>query len=106
SNRLDSLAVELQRLDINLAGDLETSRRKIEYQVAKISSKTANQIMERDDRALRDARSLNGLAFPEKHLQERLYSIIPFIAKFGPGLVDDLYPAVRTECPDHQLVVI
>jgi hypothetical protein len=44
--------------------------------------------------------------FPEKHLQERFYSIVPFIAKFGPGLVDELYSAVRIECPDHQFVVV
>jgi hypothetical protein len=62
--------------------------------------------MARDEQATRDARSLNGLVFPEKHLQERFYSIVPFIAKFGPGLVDELYSAVRIECPDHQFVVV
>jgi bacillithiol biosynthesis cysteine-adding enzyme BshC len=106
SETLDSLSSELQRLDITLAAALDTSRRKIEYQVAKIARKTANQIIARDQQALRDARSLNGLMFPEKHLQERLYSILPFIAKFGPGLIEELYPAVRLECPDHQLAVI
>jgi hypothetical protein len=49
---------------------------------------------------------LSGLVYPEKHLQERLYSIVPFIAKFGPGLVDELYKAVRIDCPDHQFVVV
>ena len=92
--------------DITLAGALGTSRRKIEYQVGKIARKTATQIMARDEQAVRDARSLNGLVFPEKHLQERLYSIVPFIAKFGPGLVDELYSAVRIECPDHQFLVV
>lgn len=103
---LDALKSDLGQFDITLAGALETSRRKIEYQVGKIARKTANQIMSRDDQALRDARSLHGLAFPERHLQERLYSIVPFIAKFGPGLIDELYSAVRTECPDHQFVVV
>jgi bacillithiol synthase len=106
SNALDALSGDLQRFDITLAAALETSRRKIEFQVGKIARKTAAQIMARDEQALRDARSLNGLVFPEKHLQERLYSIVPFIAKFGPGLIDEIYSAVRVECPDHQFVVL
>ena len=36
----------------------------------------------------RDAASLYGLIFPERHLQERLYSILPFLAKHGPDLID------------------
>jgi bacillithiol synthase len=106
SSALDALSGELHQFDVTLEGALATSRRKIEYQVGKIARKTATQIMARDEQAVRDARSLNGLAFPEKHLQERLYSIVPFIARFGPGLVDELYSAVRTDCPDHQFLVV
>jgi len=103
---LDALSTELRGFDVTLAAALETGRRKIEYQVGKISRKTANQIMVRDEQATRDALSLGGLVFPEKHLQERLYSIVPFIAKFGPGLIDELYGAVQIECPDHQFAVV
>ena len=103
---LDGLKSDLDQFDVTLAAALGTSRRKIEYQVGKIARKTATQIMARDAQAIRDASSLNGLVYPEKHLQERLYSIVPFIAKFGPGLVDELYSAVRIECPDHQFVVV
>jgi bacillithiol biosynthesis cysteine-adding enzyme BshC len=106
STALDALKSDLDQFDVTLAAALGTSRRKIEYQVAKIARKTATQIMARDEQAVRDARSLNSLVMPERHLQERLYSIVPFIAKFGPGLVDELYSAVRTDCPDHQFVVV
>jgi bacillithiol synthase len=106
STALDALRGDLDQFDVTLAAALATNRRKIEYQVGKIARKTATQIMARDEQATRDARSLNGLVFPEKHLQERFYSIVPFIAKFGPGLVDELYSAVRTDCPDHQFVVV
>ena len=106
STALDSLRSDLDQFDVTLASALATNRRKIEYQVDKITRKTAAQIMARDEQATRDARLLNGLVFPEKHLQERLYSIVPFLAKFGPGLVDELYSAVRLKCPDHQFVVV
>ena len=106
SSALDALSGDLHRFDITLAAALETSRRKIEYQIGKIARKTASQIMNKDQQAQRDALALHGLVFPEKHLQERLYSIVPLIAKFGPGLIPEIYDAIRIECPDHQFAVV
>jgi bacillithiol biosynthesis cysteine-adding enzyme BshC len=103
---LDTLSGDLHQFDITLAAALETSRRKIEYQTGKIARKTANQIMARNEQATRDASSLSNLVYPHAHLQERLYSIVPFLGRFGPGLIGDLYSAVQIECPDHQFAVI
>ena len=103
---LDTLSAELQRFDISLAGALATSRRKIEHQMSKIERKSAAQILMRDEQAVRDAHLLSGLVFPEKHLQERFYSIVPFLAKFGPGLIGEIESAVRIDCPDHQFMIV
>jgi hypothetical protein len=46
------------------------------------------------------------LVYPQRHLQERLYSILPFLAKHGTGLIDDLYECLNLECPDHQLATL
>jgi hypothetical protein len=37
-------------------------------------------------------------------LQERFYSILPFLAQHGPDLIDRLYDGVRMDCPDHVLL--
>jgi bacillithiol biosynthesis cysteine-adding enzyme BshC len=103
---LTDLHTGLQGFDPSLANAVETSRRKIEYQFGKIARKTGSHIMERDEQAARDAQALSGLVYPERHLQERLYSIVPFLAKFGPGLIGELYDQVHVECPDHQFVTL
>jgi bacillithiol biosynthesis cysteine-adding enzyme BshC len=103
---LDGLKSELDAFDPTLAASVETSRRKIEYQVGKMARKTATQILAKNDQAQRDAAYLSGLVFPDGHLQERYYSIVPFLAKFGPGVVDEIYQHVRVECPDHQFAVL
>ena len=79
--------------------------RKIRYQLAKIERKAGREALRRNARAARDAASLYGLVYPERHLQERLYSILPFIAKHGTYLVERLYEVVQLDCPDHRLVV-
>lgn len=103
---LDGFAADLGKFDTSLAEALKTSRRKIEYQVTKIARKTASGILARDAQATADAAYLSGLVYPETHLQERLYSIVPFIAKFGPGLISELHDSINVECPDHQFAVV
>lgn len=66
----------------------------------------ARETLRRDARAGADALWLSGLIFPEKHLQERLYSILPFLARHGLDLADRLYENVHLECPDHIVVTV
>ena len=103
---LDALSTQLQHFDVSLVNALATSRRKIEHQSAKIARKTAAQILAKDEQARRDSASLHGLVFPENHLQERLYSFLPLMAKFGPDLLAEIYSHVKTACPDHQFAVV
>ena len=59
-----------------------------------------------DERAARQARSLYGLIYPERHLQERLYSFLPLLAKHGPELTAQVYEALDVGCADHRILVV
>ena len=48
-----------------------------------IERKAGREALRRDASAAQDAASLYGLIYPERHLQERIYSILPFLAKHG-----------------------
>jgi bacillithiol synthase len=97
---------ELREFDPTLGAALATSKRKIVYQLSKIQRKTAREALRRDARAQADAKYLAGLLYPNKHLQERYYTILPFLAKYGFDLIDTIYEQVRLDCPDHQLLVV
>jgi len=103
---VDRLARDLAGFDATLAAALDKSRQKMLYQLAKMESKIGRETMARDARVGRDAAYLSGLVYPKRHLQERLYSILPFLAKHGTGLIDDLYTCLNLDCPDHQLAVV
>jgi bacillithiol biosynthesis cysteine-adding enzyme BshC len=103
---LQRLHGSLAAFDPTLAKALEHSERKIRYQFAKIEGKTGREALRRDARTTNDAASLCGLIFPERHLQERVYSILPFLAQHGLDLVDQLYQAIELDCPDHRLMVV
>ena len=103
---VDTLARDLAGFDASLAAALDKSRRKMLYQLGKMERKVGRETMARDARVARDAAYLSNSVFPQRHLQERLYSILPFLAIHGTGLIDDLYGCLNLGCPDHQLAVV
>jgi uncharacterized protein YllA (UPF0747 family) len=106
SRAMDRLRGELGPFDPTLAQALDRSARKIRYQIGKVEGKAGREAMRRDARATEDAASLSGLLYPERHLQERLYSILPFLARHGLGLLDHVYDAIQLDCPDHRMMVV
>jgi bacillithiol biosynthesis cysteine-adding enzyme BshC len=97
---------ELKGYDETLGAALDKSRRKIEYPFSKIQAKAAREGLRRTERARADASYLLHLIYPEKTLQERLYSVLPFLARHGPDLTGRLHDAIRLDCLDHQVLVV
>ncbi|HUA61267.1 MAG TPA: bacillithiol biosynthesis cysteine-adding enzyme BshC [Verrucomicrobiae bacterium] len=103
---LDRLRAAMTSFDPTLAKAVELSARKVRHQVSKVEGKAGREAMRRDERAARDARSLFGLIYPERHLQERLHSFLPLLAKHGAELVDQVYQAIELGCADHRILVV
>jgi len=97
---------EMAAFDPTLVKSLDRSARKIRYQLGKVEAKAGREALRRDARATADAASLYGLVYPERHLQERLYSILPLLAMHGWDLMDHLYESIELDCPDHRLMVV
>lgn len=104
--RLSRLNDEVEGFDPTLAAALTKSRAKITYQLEKIRRKTAREILRRDSQAASGAQHLSNLLFPHRHLQERFYSALPFLAAHGPDLPNRLLDSVTLACPDHRVVTL
>ena len=66
----------------------------------------ARETLRRNTRAASDADYLYAALMPHKHLQERFYSILPFLAQSGPELIDRVYEHVKLDCTDHILLTV
>jgi bacillithiol biosynthesis cysteine-adding enzyme BshC len=97
---------EMAGFDPTLAMALDRGARKIQYQIHKIERKAAREALRRDATAARDAASLYGLIYPERHLQERIYTILPFLAKHGLDLAGRIYQAIQLDSTDHRLLTV
>jgi uncharacterized protein YllA (UPF0747 family) len=102
----DALAAELARFDRTLEAAFAKSRRKMEYQLAKTERKALRVALERNARAAADARYLNALVYPHKHLQERFYSVLPFLARHGLDAMGRIAGHLTTDCLDHRLIAL
>jgi len=100
---LSGVREKLLRFDPTLAAATDKSIAKISYQVDKLAAKTARETMRRDERATKDAQYLSNLIYPQRHMQERFYSIVPFLAKHGFDLPQRIYQETTLSCPDHML---
>lgn len=100
---LARLGAELQNFDPTLAAALEKSSTKIRYQLEKLSRKTTRERLRRDRQAAADTEYLINTIYPHRHLQERFYTILPFLAQHGLDLADRLLEASRLDCPDHMV---
>jgi len=105
ASQLVGLRVELVRFDPTLEAAARKSESKVLYQLEKLKQKTAREAMRRDARATSEALYLSDLVYPHRHLQERLYSILPFLAKFGLDLPQRLLHDAAVDCPDHTVRV-
>ncbi len=106
TRKLDRLGAGLEQFDPTLAAALGKSRAKVLYQIEKLRKKTERETLRRDARASEEARYLSSLLYPHRHMQERFYSMLPFLAQHGLDLVDRLYGSVQMDCPDHRVVTI
>jgi bacillithiol biosynthesis cysteine-adding enzyme BshC len=103
---IERLASALAGFDPTLVAALTNNRKKVDYQLSKMEHKIHHEVLRRDERASSDTSYLYGLVYPNKHLQERLYSIVPFLAKHGLDLIDRIYENIQLDCPDHRLLTV
>ena len=103
---VEQLRTALTGFDPTLAKSLNLSARKVRHQLSKIEGKAGREALRRDQRAALDARSLYGLIYPERHLQERLHSFLSLLAKHGPELTGQVYEAIELGCTDHRIIVV
>jgi uncharacterized protein YllA (UPF0747 family) len=101
---LEAIQKGLAKLDPTLVDAATNSGQKMQYQLASLERRAAAAVQNRSDQLERDAARLENNLYPEKMLQERLYSGISFLARYGTPLLDQLYAQISLHSGDHQVV--
>ncbi|MCS7023892.1 MAG: bacillithiol biosynthesis cysteine-adding enzyme BshC [Bryobacteraceae bacterium] len=103
---LENLRRSVASFDQTLGEALDRSARKIQYQLTKLQRKVARESLRRSQRAMEESAYLFQGIYPHKHLQERYYTILPFLARHGLDLVERLYEHLHPNCVDHHVLYL
>jgi bacillithiol biosynthesis cysteine-adding enzyme BshC len=103
---LDALQASLVKLDPTLAEAAANSGRKMQYQLSTLERKAAQSVQNRTDQVERDALRLENALYPQKALQERVYSGINYLARYGTSLLEEIYSQVSSQCSNHQVALL
>ena len=103
---LEAVQTSLAKLDPTLADAAANSGRKMHYQLSTLERKAAQSAQSRTEQVERDALRLENALYPHKVLQERFYSGINYLARYGPSLLDQIYSQISADCSNHQVAVI
>ena len=87
---LTELGSEIQKLDATLAGAVETTREKMSFQLNKLREKTGRALDERAGIIAEHSDFLENLLYPDRVLQSRELSFLPFLAQWGPAGLEEL----------------
>jgi bacillithiol synthase len=108
-----ALRIALQRvidampaLDPTLAGAAKTTLGRMEHDLRTLHSKVIQAAKRRDETLRRQFLRAAAQIFPLGHPQERTLSIVFFVNRYGPGLIDRLLEDLPLEMGYHWIMTV
>jgi uncharacterized protein YllA (UPF0747 family) len=74
------------------------------YQLRRLRARAGKAQLRRNEEVSRHADWMSSGLFPNKNLQEREIGGVSFLARHGREMLQRLYQAAQSECPDHQVI--
>jgi bacillithiol biosynthesis cysteine-adding enzyme BshC len=93
-------------LDSTLIDAAESARTSMSHQIDRLQARVARAEQQRNEVITRHADALSNALFPHKVLQEREVAGVSFVARYGPGLLTNLYEKIHADCHDHQVIEV
>ena len=103
---LRGLRAPIGKLDKTLLGALGTAERKMLYQFGKLRSKAGRAQNKRTGLLDDHERVMLDALLPHRDLQERSVNLLPFLARNGVSLLDELLHRTHVRNSQHQVVYL
>ncbi|HYW40418.1 MAG TPA: bacillithiol biosynthesis cysteine-adding enzyme BshC [Terriglobales bacterium] len=94
------------KLDSTLIEAADRARTRIWYQINRLHRRASRAELLRNEAITRHAEALSYALFPHRSLQEREVAGVSFVARYGPGLLANLYQQIHPDCRDHHVLEV
>jgi bacillithiol biosynthesis cysteine-adding enzyme BshC len=101
-----ALKPEILAFDSGLAESVDLAKGKMNQQLNFLEKKVRQAATKRNDIAVQQLHKAVDNLFPNRHLQERVFNIVPYLIKYGAAFIDQLDQAIAIDVVDHQYLVL
>ena len=101
---VDDLRAQVAAYDPTLGEAMGRSRAKMLYQLGKMRRKMQRAALRRQAETEGQARHAFRLVSPHRRLQERYYSFVPFLARYGVRLLEEILAQIDATRPAHEVL--
>jgi len=101
-----ALKSEILAFDSGLAESVDLAKGKMNQQLNFLEKKVRQAATKRNDIAVQQLHKAVDNLFPNRHLQERVFNIVPYLIKYGAAFIDQLDQAIAIDVVDHQYLVL
>jgi bacillithiol biosynthesis cysteine-adding enzyme BshC len=102
----ESIVPDVAAFEPTLKESAGIARGKIAQQFRFLEEKIVRAAKKHSDIAVGQVRKAGDHLYPQGHLQERVFNVVPYLLKYGPAFVDRLDEAIELDTYDHQVVTI
>lgn len=103
---VEALRAELAAFDPTLGEAMKRSGARIGYQLEKMRRKAARAALRKTAEAEEQARHAFRLVSPGRQLQERHYSFLPFLARHGMRVMEEILAELHPLEPVHEVLAL
>jgi bacillithiol biosynthesis cysteine-adding enzyme BshC len=101
---LKNIRKETLAFEPTLEKTVDLTMRKIHHQISLLEKKILKASKKRNAIMMQRIQLAKNSLYPNRHLQERVFNITPFLIKYGFAFMDRLYKAVDIKHHDHQIL--
>ena len=101
--RLGELKKQATTLDATLGGFIEKEQGKIFHQLEGIEKKLLQAAKRQNETLTQQIAKAAHALYPRRHLQERELSFVPYLCKYGRGLIQKIYEQIDLANFQHQV---
>ncbi|MCH7472719.1 bacillithiol biosynthesis BshC, partial [bacterium] len=100
------LAGRATALDPSLEASFETLRGNLLRHLEKLEKKITSSLKRRGGELVSRIARLQTLVYPRQSPQERLFSLLSFLPRYGFGIIDTLLDGLAVPSWEHQIIIL
>jgi uncharacterized protein YllA (UPF0747 family) len=102
----ESLKGKIMAFEPTLKDSIDLAKGKMNQQLKFMEKKILQAATRRNETAIQQLHKAINNLYPNQHLQERVFNIVPYLIKYGYAFMDKLDPAIDIDEHDHQILFI